>query len=96
MVVSSVSPDRWLMMLAKLARCASDTASRVSLTVPIWFSLTRSALAARSAIPRRRRSGLVTNRSSPTICTRSPAEAVRSRHPAQSSSASGSSSETIG
>src|SRR6516225_1949896 len=93
MVVSSVSPDRWLIMQANPLRWARVTASRVSVTVPIWFSLTSSAFAACSAIPRRSRSGLVTKMSSPTICTWSPSSAVSAVQPAQSSSASGSSSE---
>src|SRR5215471_17601946 len=45
MVVSSVSPDRWLIMHAKPLRWASETASRVSVIVPIWLTLTRRAFA---------------------------------------------------
>src|SRR5215468_8736810 len=41
-------------------------ASMVSVTVPIWFSLMRMALAMPSLMPRERRSVLVTKRSSPT------------------------------
>ena len=47
-------------------------------------------------MPRAMRSGLVTNRSSPTIWIRSPSAAVSAFQPAQSSSDSGSSMETIG
>ena len=66
MNVSSVSPERWLIMQANPARCAMLTASNVSLTVPIWLTLTSRALADFSAMPRRSRSGLVTKMSSPT------------------------------
>ena len=46
---------------------AKLTASMVSVRVPIWFTLTSKALAVLLSIPRNSRSGLVTNRSSPTI-----------------------------
>ena len=72
MVVSSVSPERWLMTAVQPARCAISTASIVSVRVPIWFSLTRMQFAARSRMARARRSVLVTSRSSPTSWTRSP------------------------
>ena len=52
MVVSSVSPDRWLIMQRKPARWARSTASRVSVSEPIWLTLTSSALAAFSSMPR--------------------------------------------
>ena len=65
-VVSSVSPERWLITQVNPARWARLTASSVSVTVPIWFSLTSRELAERSAMPRRIRSGLVTKMSSPT------------------------------
>src|SRR6185436_5636220 len=81
-VVSSVSPERWLITQLNPARCARLTASRVSVTEPIWFSLTSSEFAERSAMPRRSRSELVTNRSSPTTWTRSPTVAVSSCQPA--------------
>src|ERR1700733_7379891 len=96
MVVSSVSPDRCEIMQLNPLRWAMATASSVSVIEPIWFTLTSSEFAARSVMPRRRRSGLVTNRSSPTICTRSPTAAVSVVQPPQSSSDSGSSSDTIG
>src|SRR5690625_6872904 len=48
MVVSSVSPERWDIMDRKPARWARSTASKVSVSVPIWLTLTSSALAARS------------------------------------------------
>ena len=95
-VVSSVSPERWLIMQAKPARCARSTASRVSVSEPIWLTLTSSALAARSVMPRRSRVTLVTKRSSPTTWTLSPSWAISADQPVQSSSASGSSIDTIG
>lgn len=51
MVVSSVSPERWLIMVRYPLLCANVTASRVSVRVPIWFTLTSSALAAPRSIP---------------------------------------------
>src|SRR5919106_1523625 len=75
---------------------APVTTSRVSVSVPIWLGFTRMALAARSAIPRASRSGFVTNRSSPTIWHDRPRTSVAMVQPSQSSSASGSSIETIG
>ena len=47
-------------------------------------------------MPRRSRSGFVTNRSSPISCTRSPSAAVSLRQPSQSSSAKPSSMLRIG
>ena len=46
MVVSSVSPLRWLMIVVKPLRRASSMASSVSVSVPIWFTLMRMLLAA--------------------------------------------------
>ena len=48
------------------------TASIVSVSVPIWFTLTRIELATPRSMPCCSRSGFVTKRSSPTSCTRSP------------------------
>jgi len=96
MVVSSVSPERWEITVAHPARWAISTASRVSVRVPIWLSLIRMALAARSWMPRARNLGLVTKTSSPTSWTRSPIARVRALQPAQSSSAMPSSSEKMG
>ena len=59
-------------MQRKPARWARSTASRVSVSEPIWLTLTSRALAAFSAMPRCSRVTLVTNRSSPTTCTLSP------------------------
>ena len=47
-VVSSVSPERWLIMQRKPLRWARSTESRVSVSEPIWLTLTSSALADRS------------------------------------------------
>ena len=95
-VVSSVSPERWLTTTPYEFSLAMRMTSSVSVSVPIWFTLTRIALPAPSSMPRSSRSGFVTNRSSPTICTRSSSASVIAIHPSQSSSASGSSMETIG
>ena len=43
-VVSSVSPLRWLMIAVNLFRFASSIASSVSVSVPIWFTFTRMLL----------------------------------------------------
>ena len=43
-MVSSVSPERWLIMQVKPLRWARSTASRVSVSEPIWFTLTSSEL----------------------------------------------------
>ena len=43
-MVSSVSPERWLIMHVKPARCAMLTASRVSVKEPIWLTFTSRAL----------------------------------------------------
>ena len=53
------------------SRCAGpvSTTSSVSVSVPIWLTLTRIALALPSSMPRARRSALVTKRSSPTSWT---------------------------
>src|SRR5882762_3351525 len=76
-------------------------ASMVSVTLPIWFSLMRMALAMPSLTPRERRAVLVTKRSSPTswilfLDDLLPMLCVRDFQPAQSSSAMPSSMETMG
>src|SRR5215469_9108656 len=76
-------------------------ASMVSVTLPIWLSLMRMALAMPSLMPRDRRSVLVTNRSSPTSWIfffedLLPTLCVSAFQPAQSSSAMPSSRDTIG
>src|SRR6266480_4551328 len=76
-------------------------ASMVSVTLPIWFSLMRMALAMPSLMPRERRAVLVTKRSSPTswiffLDDLLPMPCVRDFQPAQSSSAMPSSVEAVG
>ena len=95
-VVSSVSPERWLTIAVQPARRAISIAAIVSVTVPIWLSLMRTEFAAFSAIPRAMNAGFVTRRSSPTSWTLAPRRAVSSFQPAQSSSPRPSSSEMIG
>src|SRR5690625_672965 len=95
-VTSSVSPERWEITVVYPLVCAREIASRVSETVPIWFSLTSSELAELSSMPLARRSGLVTNRSSPTIWTLSPTSPTSVDQPCQSSSSKGSSMEISG
>ena len=96
MVASSDSPDLWdtttLYPLAKLMAAASPA----SVMVPIWLTFSRRALAAPHPIPRERRLELVTNRSSPTICTWLPIFLVSSAVVSKSSSKNGSSMLTIG
>src|SRR6266849_5915511 len=80
---------------------ASSMASMVSVTLPIWLSLMRMALAMPSLMPRERRWVLVTKRSSPTswiffLDDFAPTDSVRDFQPAQSSSAMPSSMETMG
>jgi len=52
-------------------------------TLPIWLTLSNKALQAFFSIPVWMRVGLVTNKSSPTICTGSPTALVRLRHARQ-------------
>src|SRR5665647_2845845 len=54
-VVSSVSPDRWLTTTAYPFRKASVAASKASDIVPIWFSFKSKAFAAPRHIPLERR-----------------------------------------
>ena len=96
MKVSSVSPERCEMMVVQPLRWAISTDSSVSVSVPIWFTLTSTLLAAPLAIPVLIRSVLVTKRSSPTSCTRLPSACVSATQPSQSFSAMPSSIDTIG
>ena len=96
MVVSSVSPERWDTTAVHPARLAISTASIVSVTVPIWFSLMRTEFAAFSSIPLRRIFGLVTKTSSPTIWIFFPIVRVNSFQPSQSSSEKPSSMDRMG
>ena len=86
-VVSSVSPERCEITVAYEAPLARATVSSVSVSVPIWLSLTKMALATPSRMPRSRIPALVTKMSSPTSCTRSPNAFVQAAQPSQSSSA---------
>src|SRR2546429_4466638 len=96
MKVSSVSPERCEITAPYPLERACAMHCSVSVSDPIWFSLIRIALATLSSIPRSNRSMLVQNRSSPTSCTRADSAAVSFAQPAQSSSASPSSIDTIG
>src|SRR5450759_2437345 len=63
---SGVSPERWETICAYPARWQMAMASRVSVTVPIWFSLIRAALPMPSAMAVVMMAGLVQKLSSPT------------------------------
>ena len=93
---SSVSPDRWEMTARYPALCAISTASSASESVPIWFTLIRTAFAVPSAMPQESLLTFVTNRSSPTSCTLFPSASVSCFQPSKSSSHSPSSMDTIG
>jgi len=71
-------------------------ASRVSETVPIWFTLIRAELAMPSAIAWVMIAGLVQKMSSPTSWIRPPRAAVRAFQPSRSDSPSPSSMLQIG
>ena len=60
-VASSVSPERCDMTAEYPFAWASCTASIVSVSVPIWFTLTRIELAVPRSMPCCRRTGFVTN-----------------------------------
>ena len=66
MVVSSVSPLRWLITAVYPFLYARFTALIVSVSEPIWFTLTKIEFATSFSIPILKRAGLVTNKSSPT------------------------------
>src|SRR5271166_4493475 len=67
---SSVSPERCDTTVFQPALRQRAIAWTVSVTVPIWFNLIKTAFAAFSLMPRAMNSGLVTNISSPTIWMR--------------------------
>ncbi|KAI9907374.1 hypothetical protein PsorP6_003577 [Peronosclerospora sorghi] len=71
------------------------TASIDSVMLPIWFTLSKSALQACCSIAFFTRVGFVTVRSSPTICTSLPILLVIFTHDSQSSWSNGSSIDTI-
>ncbi len=95
-VVSSVSPERCENTVPQPARWAISTASSVSDKVPIWLTLTSSAL----AMPRRSRRAAAAgwsrtrHRRPAGPCRRAPRSSIA--QPSQSSSAMPSSIETIG
>src|SRR5690554_7187060 len=66
-------------------------ASKVSVSVPIWFTLIRIELAASNSIPFFRYSTLVTKRSSPTNWHLSPMVLFNNTQPSQSPSSQPSS-----
>src|SRR6476646_7617761 len=96
MVVSSVSPERWLMTVVNLFRLASSIASNVSVRLPIWLTFTRMLFPQPFLIPSSSRLTFVTNRSSPPSWIFAPNSAVNFFHPSQSSSDSPSSIDRIG
>src|SRR5262245_19492487 len=96
MVVSSVAPLRWLITVLYPLCCANVTALIVSVTVPIWFTLTNNALPIRLSIPCCSLVTFVTKRSSPTNWHLLPTVSVNIFQPSQSSSAIPSSMDAIG
>ena len=92
METSSVSPERAETMARMPLSCAARQQASVSVTVPTWLGLSSTALASAGSS----RAAEVTNRSSPTICTRAPAARVKARIASWSFSANGSSMETMG
>ena len=94
--VSSESPDLCEIMVLKLFFWAKSITFKVSVKVPIWFSFIRIEFADFVSIPFLSLFSLVTNRSSPTICTFFPISEVIFFHAFQSSSAKGSSMDFIG
>ena len=96
MVVSSVSPDRWLITAPQPASLAMVRALKVSVNVPIWLGLSKTEVAEASPIPFFIRFILVTRRSSPTSCTLPPKRCLNSVQPDQSSSSNPSSILIIG
>ena len=85
-VVSSVSPLRWLTIVVYPALCASSIVSKVSVSVPIWLTFTSIELPTPSSMPRVSILGFVTNRSSPTSCSLLPSFSVSVAQPSQSPS----------
>ena len=97
MVVSSVSPERWLIMLRNPARWASSTASRVSVSEPIWLTLTSSALALPAVDAALEPLDVGDEQVvADDLDPGPPSWSVSAFQPSQSSSSSGSSIETIG
>ena len=75
---------------------ASLTALIDSVTEPIWFTFNKRALHAPILAAFSIRIGLVTVKSSPTICTSFPTSLVKAVQPSQSSSSNPSSIDLIG
>ena len=94
--VSSVSPDLWEITVLKLFFFASSMTFRVSVKVPIWFTLISIELADFSFIPLFNLATLVTNKSSPTIWIFLPISFVSLDQAFQSFSAKGSSIDLLG
>ncbi|MPN19463.1 hypothetical protein SDC9_166832 [bioreactor metagenome] len=78
------------------ALLAISIASKVSVIVPIWLTLTNIEFATPASIPLSNLSVLVTNKSSPTNCNLFPNLSVNNFHPSQSSSSNPSSIVIIG
>ena len=96
-VVSSVSPERWVTIADQPARRASAIASIVSVRVPIWLSLMRTELAPPSSIAASDPIGIGHEQVvADELDRRRRAARSARRQPTQSSSARPSSSETIG
>ena len=91
-----MSPDLCEIIVLKFAFLAMEITSKVSDKVPIWFGFTKILFADFSLIPFSKRLVLVTNKSSPTICTLFPIALVIFFQDSQSSSANGSSIDLIG
>src|SRR5512136_3070835 len=96
MVVSSVSPERWLTTAVQLTCLALRMTLMASVRVPTWFGFIRTELEAWLVMPRSRRLMLVAYKSSPTSCTFWPSLSRRECHPCQSSSAMPSSMLMMG
>mmetsp|Transcript_39509 Transcript_39509/g.86294 ORF Transcript_39509/g.86294 Transcript_39509/m.86294 type:complete len:279 (-) Transcript_39509:3657-4493(-) len=96
MNVSSVSPDLWETMTPQPAFVASRAASMASDTEPIWFTLRSRALQREPSWAKVTRLGLVTSRSSPTICVSVPTALVKLAYASKSSWSNGSSMEMRG
>eukprot|EP00405_Crypthecodinium_cohnii_P061119 CAMPEP_0195018634 /NCGR_PEP_ID=MMETSP0326_2-20130528/30756_1 /TAXON_ID=2866 ORGANISM="Crypthecodinium cohnii, Strain Seligo" /NCGR_SAMPLE_ID=MMETSP0326_2 /ASSEMBLY_ACC=CAM_ASM_000348 /LENGTH=79 /DNA_ID=CAMNT_0040036191 /DNA_START=364 /DNA_END=603 /DNA_ORIENTATION=+ len=65
---SSVSPDRWETITPQPAFWDMVAASMASVIEPIWLTFMSKALQAPTSKAFLMRVGLVTNKSSPTIC----------------------------
>ena len=91
---SSVSPERWLTTLVYPDRTARSMVLSVSDRVADLVHFDQHRVGDSFPDPSGQDQIVVTNRSSPINCVRSPNSAVSIRHPSQSSSARPSSTET--